>query len=173
MTRVVRSTAAARGPRPGRSRKGARRRGFTYLELVLSLVILAVLSAALIPSTRNVVKRQKELGLQRSLLEMREAIDRFKEAVDNGKIVVRDREQLGYPADFEQLVAGAPLADKPEITMRFLRRIPVDPITGEAEWGMRSVQDPVDSESWGGENLFDVYSKSDGVALDGTKYGEW
>jgi len=152
-----------------------RRRAFTLLELVIAMVVLAVLASAIVPTTRNVVKRQKEAELRRALLEMREAIDRFKRAADEGLIAVDDIDQLGYPADFEQLIEGAPLRKKDTSgrTMRFLRRIPVDPMTGEAEWGMRSVQDDPDAGQWGGENLFDVYSLSDGVALDETEYREW
>lgn len=148
-------------------------RGFTLLELVIAMVVLGILAAAVVPTTQKLVKHRKELELRRTLLEIREAIDRFKKAADEGLIVVSDRDQLGYPADFEELINGVPLRKKKDKRMRFLRRIPVDPFTGEAEWGMRSVQDESDSDSWGRENLFDVYSLSDGVALDGTEYTEW
>ena len=146
---------------------------FTLLELVLTMVILGILAAAVVPTTQKIVKRGKELELHRSLMEMREAIDRFKKAADAGLIDVPNQEQLGYPADFEELLKGAPLAKEPSKTMRFLRRLPRDPMTGEDKWGRRSVQDDPDSRSWGGENLFDVYSLSDGIALDGTEYGLW
>jgi general secretion pathway protein G len=149
------------------------KRGFTYLELIMSLTLIAVLSAALVPTTQKIVKRQKETELRRSLLEMRTAIDRFKKAHEEGTISVRDLQQQGYPKDFEELINGAPLADTSGGSLRFLRRIPIDPMTGEAEWGMRSVQDEPDDASWGRENLFDVYSLSDGVALDGTEYSTW
>lgn len=148
-------------------------RGFTYLELIMSLTLLAVLSAALVPTTQKMVKRQKETELRRTLLQMRTAIDRFKKAHEEGIISVRDVQQQGYPKDLDELVEGVPLADTSGGTLRFLRKIPVDPITGEAEWGMRSTQDEPDDSSWGRENLFDVYSLSDGVALDGTEYSEW
>lgn len=150
-----------------------KRRAFTFLELLLSMVILAILAAAAVPTTRIMVKRQKEIALKRSLMETREAIDRYKRAADNGLIVVRNIERLGYPADFDELVRGVPLRKDNSKHMRFLRRIPVDPMTGEATWGKRSVQDTPDDRAWGRENLFDIYSLSDGVALDGTEYSQW
>lgn len=149
------------------------RRAFTYLELVLAMTLLAILAAAAVPATRTLVKRQKEVALRRVLLEVREAIDRFKKMADNGEIEPGSVDQLGYPADFDQLVEGVPLTQAPMQNIRFLRRIPVDPMTGEATWGKRSVQDEPDATSWGGENLFDIYSKSDGIALDGTEYSTW
>jgi general secretion pathway protein G len=148
-------------------------RGFTLLELILSMVILSILAAAVVPTTRKVVKRQKELELKRRLLEVREAIDRFKRATDDGIIEVRDITQLGYPADFDQLIEGVPLVQDPDKKMRFLRKIPVDPMTGEPEWAMHSVQDRPEDRTWGGENLFDIHSLSDGTGLNGTPYNEW
>lgn len=147
--------------------------GFTYLELLMSLLVMAVLSAAIFPTAKHIIKRQQELELRRVLMEMRTAIDRFKKAADEGTIAVEDIRQLGYPADFEEMIQGVPLQKDRAATVRFLRRIPVDPITGKAEWGMRSVQDEPDDATWGGENLFDVYSLSDGLALDGTEYASW
>ena len=148
-------------------------RGFTLLELIIAMTVLGILAAAVVPTTRKLVKRRKEVELKRSLLEVRTAIDRFKKAHDEGLIALDDIQQLGYPADFEQMILGVPLKKQPGQTMRFLRRIPVDPMTGEAEWGLRSAQDEPDSRHWGRENLFDIYSLSDGVALDGTDYSEW
>ncbi|MDJ0838969.1 MAG: prepilin-type N-terminal cleavage/methylation domain-containing protein [Acidobacteriota bacterium] len=162
-----------RTPRFVTAARSSDKRGFTLLELVIAMVLLGILAAAAVPTTRKLVKRQKEIELKRALMEMREAIDRFKRASDEGVIVVMDIEQLGYPADFDELIEGAQLKKADSKRMRFLRRIPVDPMTGEAEWGMRSVQDDFDSQSWGRENLFDVYSLSDGTALDGTEYAEW
>ena len=150
-----------------------RRRGLTLIELMIGMVILGILAAAVMPTTQKLVKRRKEMELRRRLLEVREAIDRFKRASDEGIIKVRDIDQLGYPEDFDELVEGAPLKKNNHQKMRFLRSIPVDPMTGEAEWGMRSVQDDPDDKSWGGENLFDIYSLSDGTALDGTAYSDW
>ena len=150
------------------------RKGFTLLELMLTCVVLAVLASAVMPTTQKIVKRQKELELKRVLLEMREAIDRHKKAVDEDLIKIDDLEQLGYPASLEVMVSGVKLKKKDsDRNMRFLRRIPVDPVTGEATWGLRSVQDDPDDNSWGGENVFDVYSLSDGTALDGTDYRDW
>ena len=150
-----------------------RLRGLTFIELVISLTILAVLASAVIPTSQKMVKRRKETELKLSLLEMREAIDRFKRAHEDGLIMVRDVDQHGYPADFDELIEGVPLKKDNTKTIRFLRKIPVDPMTGEAEWGKRSLQDDPDDSAWGGENLFDVYSKSDGIALDETEYTNW
>ncbi len=149
------------------------KRGFTYLELIVALALLSLLAAAALPSSRKIVKRQKENQLRHQLTQIRSAIDRFKRMADASEIQVDDLDQLGYPADFDELEQGVPLTGKPGQHMRFLRRIPVDPMTGEAKWGMRSVQDDFDASNWGGENLFDVYSLSDGRGLDGTEYATW
>lgn len=150
-----------------------KRPGFTLLELMLSCVVLAILASAIMPTTKKILKRQKEMELKRALLEMREAIDRYKRATEEGLIAPGDIEWLGYPEDFAALTDGVSLQKNAEQKLRFLRRIPVDPMTGEAEWGKRSVQDDPDDKSWGGENLFDVYSLSDGTAMDGSEYSEW
>lgn len=150
-----------------------RRRALTFIELMISMTILAILAAAVMPTTQKMVKRRKEMELRRVLLEMRDAIDRFKRAHEEGLIQVRDVDQHGYPADFDELVEGVPLKKDNTKKIRFLRKIPIDPMTGEAEWGMRSVQDDPDDGAWGGQNLFDVFSRSDGLALDGTEYAEW
>ena len=150
-----------------------RKPAFTLLEIMISMVLLAILAAAVVPTTKKVVKRQKELELKHALMEMRTAIDRFKKAHEEGRIIVDREQQLGYPRDFDELMEGVPMVDGEGRKMRFLRRIPIDPMTGEAEWGMRSAQDDYDSASWGRENLFDVYSLSNGVAMDGTEYAEW
>ena len=149
------------------------KRAFTYLELIIALVILSLLAGAAMPATQKIVKRGKELELKRALMEVRTSIDRFKRMADAGEIQVDNIDQLGYPADFDQMLEGATLTKQQGKIMKFLRRIPVDPMTGEAKWGMRSVQDDVDSPSWGQENLFDIYSLSDGVALDGSEYRTW
>lgn len=150
-----------------------KRRGFTFLELMLTMVILGILAAAMVPTTKNIVKRRKETQLRNALMEMRLAIDRYKKLADEGKINISDVRQQGYPADFEEMIEGAVLKTEPGKLMRFLRRIPVDPMTGEGTWGMRSIFDAPDDQTWGGENLFDVFSLSDGIALDGTPYSEW
>lgn len=150
-----------------------KRRGFTLLEIIITMVLLGILAAAVAPSTKKVVKRRKEAELKHSLLEVRTAIDRFKRAYDEGLIIVEDSRQMGYPSDMDELIHGASLKKESAKRMRFLRKVPTDPMTGEANWGMRSTFDQPDSGSWGRENLFDIYSLSDGVALDGTEYSEW
>ena len=146
-----------------------RDRGLTLVELIVTVAILAILASAAVPVTMFTVKRDHERELRRDLWEMRDAIDHYKEAANRGKFQVKLGSE-GYPPDLETLVNGVDMADK---KVRFLRRIPVDPMTGKAEWGMRSIQDDPDSESWGGDNVFDVYSMSDGTAFDGTKYKNW
>ncbi|MCB1049960.1 MAG: type II secretion system protein [Acidobacteria bacterium] len=137
------------------------------------MTIIGVLAAAAMPAVRVIQKRERELELKRILLEVRTAIDRFKQAVDAGEIEVNELDQLGYPADFDQMIKGVGSKKHPGQNLKFLRRIPVDPMTGEALWGMRSVQDEPDTTSWGGQNLFDIYSLSDGTALDGSEYSSW
>lgn len=143
--------------------------GLTLVELIVVVAILSVLATAAVPLARFQVKREKERELRRDLWEMRAAIDRYKDAADKGAFQVK-ADSLGYPPDLETLVNGVDVQGK---KVRFLRRIPVDPMTGTAEWGMRSNQDDPDSSSFGGQNVFDVYSKSQGTGLDGTKYSTW
>lgn len=144
-------------------------RGLTLVELIVAIALMAILATAALPIARVTVKRDKERQLHRALWEMRDAIDRYKDAADNNKIQVKVGSE-GYPPDLETLVNGVDVGAK---KMRFLRRIPVDPMTGKAEWGMHSMQDDPKSDSWGGSNVFDVYSKSEGTGLDGTKYRDW
>jgi len=144
----------------------------TLLELIIACSILLILSSAALPIARITIMRQKETELRRNLQEMRDAIDRYKLVADRGLIRIQIGSE-GYPPDLETLVKGVDLGAATGKHMRFLRRIPVDPMTGRAEWGMRSVQDDPDSTSWGGNNVFDVYSKSIGTAMDGTKYSDW
>ncbi|MDP9339322.1 MAG: prepilin-type N-terminal cleavage/methylation domain-containing protein [Acidobacteriota bacterium] len=145
--------------------------GMTLLELIIACAILLILSSAALPIAKFTVIRSKESELHRDLREMRDAIDRYKDAADRNQIRVEVGSE-GYPPDLETLVKGVQLgaADK---KIRFLRKIPVDPMTGQAEWGLRAVQDDPDSTSWGGKNIFDVYSKSQATAQDGTKYSDW
>jgi general secretion pathway protein G len=146
--------------------------GLTLLELVVSCAILLVLAAVALPLARNKVKRDKEEILRYDLREMRDAIDRYKDAADQGKIKVAAGTE-GYPPDLESLVKPMQLTGAPDKRIRFLREIPIDPMTKTKDWGLRSVQDDPDSTSWGGSNVFDVYSKSSGTGLDGTKYSDW
>jgi general secretion pathway protein G len=151
-------------------------RGFTFIELLIVTTILIILASAVMPLAKVTTQRQKEMELRRYLREMRTAIDKHKDAVDNGLIGSIDVKagSEGYPADLETLVDGVSVAnDASGRKLKFLRRIPIDPMTGSAEWGLRSYQDKPDSTSWGGQNVFDVYTKSTGTALDGTKYRDW
>lgn len=150
--------------------------GFTFIELLIVTTILIVLASAIMPLAKVTIQRQKEMELRRDLREMREAIDKHKDAVDNGLIGSIDVKagSEGYPADLETLVDGVGVAnDASGRKLKFLRRIPIDPMTGSTDWGLRSYQDKPDSTSWGGQNVFDVYSKSTGTALDGSKYRDW
>jgi general secretion pathway protein G len=144
-------------------------RGLTLVELIVAVTILAILAGAAVPLARTTVRRSKERELRRDLWEMRDAIDRYKDAADRGAFQIKVGTE-GYPPDLETLVKGIDSNGK---KLRFLRRIPVDPMTGNTDWGLRSMQDEPDSESWGGQNVFDVYTKAQGTALDGTKYSQW
>lgn len=146
--------------------------GLTLIELVITCAILVALSTAAVPVARFTVARQKEAILRYDLRQMRDAIDRYKDVADKNMIQVKVGTE-GYPPDLETLVKGVNMMGAPDKKIRFLRGIPVDPMTGKKEWGMRSVQDDADSTSWGGQDVFDVFSKSQGTALDGTKYGDW
>jgi general secretion pathway protein G len=139
------------------------------VELIVAIVILMVLTSMAVPYVQITIKREKERELRYDLWTMRDAIDRYKDASLRGAFQVKVGSE-GYPPDLETLVKGVDVGGK---KMRFLRKIPTDPMTGRQEWGMRSVQDDPSSESWGGQNLFDVFSKSEGSALDGTKYKDW
>ncbi len=144
-------------------------RGFTLVELIIAIAILMILTGAAIPLVRVTVMREKERELRRDLWELRDGIDRYKDVADQGKMQIKAGSD-GYPPDLETLVKGVDISGK---KIRFLRRIPVDPMTGQAEWGLRSEQDDPESESYGGQGVFDVYSKSEGTAMDGTKYKTW
>ncbi len=152
-----------------RAERSSHRRGFTVVELIVAMTILMILTTVAVPIVRVTIQRNKERELRRDLWEMRDAIDRYKDAADRGAFQVKVDSQ-GYPPDLETLVKGVDTNGK---KMRFLRRIPVDPMTGKTEWGLRSMQDDIDSDSWGGQSVFDVYTKSDGTALDGSKYKTW
>src|SRR5262252_3110332 len=144
----------------GRNRpRGAERRaarGFTLMELIVATAIMVILTGMAVPLARVTLKREKERILRRDLWEMRDAIDRYKDAADRGAFQIKLGSE-GYPPDLDTLVKGVDVQGK---TLRFLRRVPIDPMTGKAEWGMRSLQDEPDSTSWGEQNVFDVYTKS-------------
>ncbi len=144
-------------------------RGLTLVELIVTIAILSILASAAVPMARFQVKRQNERELRRDLWEMRDAIDHYKDAADNHAFQTKVDSQ-NYPPDLDTLVNGVEVQTK---KVKFLRRIPVDPMTGKAEWGLRSMQDDPKSDSYGGQSVFDVYSKSQGTALDGTKYSDW
>jgi|SRR5208282_930460 len=145
-----------------------KQRGFTLIELIVATAIMIILVGAAVPLAEVSVQRERERELRRDLWEMRDAIDRYKDAADRQAFQIKVGSD-GYPPDLETLLKGEDVAGK---KMKFLRRIPVDPIT-KGEWGMRSTQDDKDSDSWGGQNVFDVYCKSDKTALNGTKYKDW
>lgn len=147
-------------------------KGFTLVELIAAITILLILTSAALPLARTQVQRQKEAELRRALRELRQAIDRYKDFADRGMIPTT-ADSFGYPPDLETLVKGVPLKGSATAKYKFLRRIPIDPMTGNADWGLRSMQDDPDSRSWGGGNVFDVYSKSWGTGLDGTPYADW
>jgi general secretion pathway protein G len=152
-----------------RQRVRSGERGVTLMELIIVLAILSVLATAAIPAVKFEVKRNKERQLRADLWEMRRSIDMYKDVADLGGIQTK-ADSNNYPPDLQTLVNGVDVKDK---KMRFLRAIPVDPMTGNTDWGLRSNQDPPDSDSFGGQDVYDVYSKSQGTALDGTKYNTW
>jgi len=142
------------------------------IELIAAITILLVLTAMALPLARNEIIRAREVQLHENLRMLREAIDRYKAYSDNGMIPIKV-DTIGYPPDLQTLVDGVPVKGTAKGKYKFLRKIPVDPMTGNADWGLRAMQDDPDSKSWGGENVFDVFSKSQGTALDGTQYGDW
>ena len=146
-----------------------RARGFTLIELIVATAILVILTGMALPLARLSIKREKEHELRYDLWQMRDAIDRYKDAADRNAMQTKV-DSMGYPPDLQTLVDGVDMGGK---KVRFLRKIPVDPMTGNTDWGLRSLQDEPASDSWGGQNVFDVYTKSEGTALDGTKYKEW
>ena len=143
--------------------------GFTLIELMVALLILGFLTTLAVPMARSAIKRQKERELKYDLQLMRDAIDRYKDATDKNLFVKTD--STGYPKSLDVLVKGVEISGGK--TVRFLREIPVDPMTGKAEWGMRSMEDDPDSDSWDETAVYDVYSKADGVGLDGRRYRTW
>lgn len=144
-------------------------RGLTLIELIVATSILLILSAMAVPLARVTIKRQREKDLRAALWQLRDGIDRYKDAADRGAFQIKVGSE-GYPPDLDTLVKGVDVAGK---KLKFLRRIPTDPMTGDTDWGLRSMQDDPDSDSWDGNNVFDVHTKSNGTALDGTKYKDW
>src|SRR6476620_9251771 len=145
--------------------------GMTLIELIIACSILVILASAALPGARYSIVRSKQSELRRDLREMKDAVDKYKDLADKQKLRVEVGSE-NYPPDLDTLVKGVQVgtADK---KIRFLRKVPVDPMTGQADWGLRCVTDDPDSQSWCGKNVFDVYSKSQGTALDGTKYSNW
>lgn len=144
-------------------------RGFTLIELIVATSILIILTGMAVPLARVTIKRSKERDLRHALWEMRDAIDRYKDAADRGAFQIKVGSE-GYPPDLDTLVNGVDVGGK---KLKFLRRIPIDPMTDSTDWGLRAMQDDPDSNSWNGDNIFDVYTKSQGTGLDGTKYKDW
>ena len=145
--------------------------GITYIEILIVVGIVSVLSLVALPSIRLSLQRQDEVELRRALREIRTALDEYKKGADQKIFEPEEEDSYGYPPDLETLVKGVETKEKKKL--RFLRRIPVDPLTGKAEWGMRSYQDKPDSKRWGGENVYDVYSLSERKAIDGSRYRDW
>jgi general secretion pathway protein G len=149
--------------------KRNKQKGLTLIELIVATSILLILSTMAIPLARVTIKREREKELRAALWQLRDGIDRYKDAADRGAFQIKVGSE-GYPPDLDTLVKGVDVGGK---KLKFLRRIPTDPMTGGTDWGLRSMQDDPDSDSWSGDNVFDVYTKSDGTALDGTKYKDW
>jgi general secretion pathway protein G len=151
-----------------RSKSGSQA-GLTLIELIVTVAILAILASAAVPLARFRAQREKERQLRYDLWQMRDAIDKYKDAADRNAFQIK-LDSFGYPPDLQTLVTGVDVQGK---KLKFLRRIPVDPMTGKADWGLRSMQDDSNSDSWGGQNVFDLHSTSTATALDGTKYSDW
>ena len=147
-------------------------RGFTLIELLATVTILSILVGMALPLARNSLKRDREIELRQNLREVRAALDKYKEAADLMQIEV-PTDTEGYPQTLDVLVDGVQLIGQAGKTIKFLRKIPIDPMTNSTDWGMRSYQDEPTAQSWGGQNVFDIYTKSDGVAFDGTRYKDW
>ncbi len=152
--------------------KKVRSRGFTLIELLITVMIIGILTGMAVPLARNSIQREREFALRAALREVRTAIDKYKEASDRGFIQVKVGTE-GYPESLNVLVDGVDMIGQVQKKMKFLRRIPVDPMTNSTEWALRAYQDDPKMNSWGGQNVFDVYTKSEGTALDGTKYKDW
>jgi general secretion pathway protein G len=162
--------------RPGLVGRAGREGGYTFIELVIVTSILLILASAVMPLAQVTSQRQREAELRRSLRELRLAIDKFKDAADQMLIPATELRpgSENFPPDLETLVQGvSAVGDASGRKLKFLRRVPIDPMTNSTEWGLRSYQDRPESTSWGGQNVFDVYTTSGGTGLDGTKYSDW
>ncbi|MGH9689175.1 MAG: type II secretion system protein [Candidatus Acidiferrales bacterium] len=171
---IVRETGQLARPIPRLRRRssGASQSGMTLLELIIACGILVVLATVSIPLARVMLISRKEHELRADLLDIRTAIDRYKDDADKNLIQVQAGTE-GYPPDLQTLVDGVQLTGAQDQKVRYLRKIPLDPFTGDTNWGLRSAQDDSDSTQWGGQDVFDVYSRAQGSALDGTKYSDW
>ena len=159
---------------PSIGKRCSRERGVTILEIVISVLILGLLAAVIVPLSKTTTQRQKEIQLRQALRTIREAIDEYKQLADQGVIADQDVSAMGFPPDLEILVDGVETTlDAGLVKTKFMRRIPLDPMTNSTEWGLISYQDEPTSLGWGRENVFDVYTESKGTALDGTKYRDW
>lgn len=143
------------------------------MEVLITVTVLMILASAVVPMSRNAIRRQREIELHRSLRELRSAIDEYKAAVDQQRIKPPPPEAMGYPTSLEEMIEGAQATGRITGRIRFLRRIPVDPITGRAEWGLRSVNDEPNATSWGGGSVYDVYSLASGSGMNGQAYKDW
>jgi general secretion pathway protein G len=152
--------------------KFSNHRGFTLIELIVTVMVLSILVGVAVPLARNSIKRQKEFALRETLREIRTAIDKYKDAYDRG-FIMQKIDTEGYPETLQVLVEGVPMVGVVDKKFKVLRRVPVDPMTNSNEWGQHSYQDDPKATSWGGQNVFEVYSKSEGTALDGSKYKDW
>lgn len=152
-----------------------RQSGLTYLELIATAAILAILASAVMPLAKVTIRRQRETDLRRALRDLRTAIDRYKDDVDRGLIGGTDVKlgSEGYPPDLEVLVKGVNRVGTADKKLKYLRRIPIDPMTGKPEWDLRCYQDEPDASSWCGQNVWDARSQATGTALDGSRYAEW
>ena len=153
--------------------KRRRQRGLTLIELIVAFTIMMLLTAMAVPLARYKVRREKERELRWALRDVRTAIDKYKDAADLNLLGPQEIDTEGYPKTLEMLVEGVEAAGSVDKKYKFLRRIPKDPMTSSTDWGMRSVQDDPDSMAWGGQNVFDVYTRSTETAPDGTPYAEW